>query len=72
MLSFKQIAILLNHQTNSRKKCKVCGHGRLLGKRDKVICTHCGHYIFKDDTTEFNYRLNESMIKANKNENLTN
>lgn len=63
MLNFKEITILSGEQTKNRKICKVCGHRKLLGKQDKVICNHCGHYIFKDDLTEFHYRLRQNMIK---------
>lgn len=72
MLNFKQIEILSRKQTDSRKLCKICGHSALLGNRDKIICNHCGHYIFKDDATEFSYRLNQSRLRMNYNENLTN
>lgn len=72
MLNFKEIAILSSEQTKQRIKCKICGHSRLLGKNDKRICNHCGFYIFKDDETEFNFRLQENIIKQKKIQNLTN
>lgn len=71
MLSFKEITILSGEQVKNRKLCKVCGHSRLLGNQDKIICNHCGHYIFKDDAAEFNYRLKQRLIKQ-KHDNLTN
>lgn len=66
MLSFKEIAILSGEQTQNRKLCKVCGHSRLLGKQDKIICNHCGNYIFKDNAAEFSFRLKQNMIKQKK------
>lgn len=38
-----------------RVKCK-CGHTVILLK-DKTICTHCGHWIYKDKKTEFMEKL---------------
>lgn len=72
MLNFREITILSGEQTRSRKLCKVCGHSMLLGKKDKVICNHCGNYIFKDDVTEFNFRLREKMLRQKKYVKLTN
>ena len=63
MLSLKEIKILAEEQTKNRKLCKYCGHTKLLGKQEKVICDHCGHYVFKDDATEFNFRLKQNQIK---------
>lgn len=48
--------------TKNTIKCK-CGHSVLMS-RDKVICTHCGNYVYKDKLTEFK----EKMIKEMKNE----
>lgn len=36
-------------------KCK-CGHVVILGK-DKVICSHCGNWIYRDKRTEFKEKL---------------
>ena len=66
MLSLKEIKILSSEQTKNRILCKNCGHGKLLGKQDEVICDHCGNFIFKDDETEFKYRLRQNLIKQKK------
>lgn len=63
MLSFNEIAILSGEQTKNRKLCKNCGHSKLLGLQEKVICDHCGHYIFKDKQAEFKYRMLERQTK---------
>lgn len=69
MLSLKDIRILEEERTKSRKLCKNCGHSVLLGRKDQKICSHCGVYVFKDDVAEFHYRIREQMVKnrANKN-----
>lgn len=64
MLNLKEIQILQEIQAGVKKKCKNCGCSRLLGDQDKVICKGCGHWIFKDDETEFKYRMQEQEIKA--------
>ena len=38
-------------------QCANCGHKMLLGRKNKRVCTWCGHYIFKDKREEFEYRL---------------
>ena len=44
-------------------KCKICGHSVLLGRKDRKICSWCGNYIYKDDRTEFEYRLKEKVAR---------
>lgn len=68
MLNLKELEKLQEVQTEYRKKCKNCGHTRLLGMNDKIICNHCGNYIFKDDKAEFEYRLKECKAKQKKGE----
>lgn len=41
-------------------KCK-CGHTVFLGRKDKIVCSWCGNYVFKDKKEEFRYRM-EQMI----------
>ena len=66
MLTLEEVKKLATAQTENRKLCKVCGHSRLLGNQDRVICNHCGHWIFKDEETEFKYRMQEQRIKERK------
>lgn len=69
MLSYKELDQIYSNRTENRKLCPSCGHSILLGRKDKKICTHCGCYVFKDQATEFNYRLKEKMIKAKRESN---
>lgn len=41
--------------------CKKCGWKNHLYWGDKRICRNCGYYIFKDDKSEFIYRLKEKL-----------
>ncbi len=62
MLTYKEIEI--SSSNANRIKCKYCGHVLLFSKKDeKVLCKICNHYVFKDEQTEFKYRLNETHIK---------
>ena len=65
--TFTSIIKLSEVESQMKIKCKHCGHTMLLGKADKLPCTYCGYYIFKDEKTEFQYRLKEKM-KGLKNE----
>lgn len=67
MLSIKDIMKLEEERTKCRKLCKNCGHSILLGRKDKIICHHCGKYVFKDDKAEFEYRMKQSRIKQKQN-----
>ena len=40
-------------------KCK-CGHTQILTNRfDRVLCSYCGNYIYRDKKTEFMYKLKD-------------
>ena len=68
MLTLKEIRIADEERAKHRIYCKNCGHSQLLGKQEKVPCSHCRNYIFKDDAAEFKYRMKEKMIKVKKND----
>lgn len=54
-----------NILTKSRIKCN-CGHSIVIPACvDKVICSWCGNYVFKDKKTEFEYRINQEMRRNN-------
>jgi ribosomal protein S27AE len=43
--------------------CKNCGHTMMIVDVDRVICTHCGYWVYKDDKIEFMYKMKETMKK---------
>lgn len=48
-----------------RKKCK-CGHRiNFPPNMDKIVCSWCGNYVFRDKKTEFEYRINQEMRRNN-------
>lgn len=45
-------------------QCKLCGRKEIIGaQRDRVICSHCGHYIYKSEELEFKYKMLEAIKK---------
>ena len=65
-LSNKEIEVLYHDKEKIRRYCKNCGH-TVTVVEDKNICSHCKHFVFKDDLTEFKYRLKENLIKEKRN-----
>ena len=49
-------------------KCKYCGH-TIFMIRERGICTHCGHWAYRDRKTEFKYKTLEKIIKEKRKEN---
>lgn len=42
-------------------KCN-CSHTVLFtGRKDRLICSHCGNYIYKDERTKMKYKLKELL-----------
>lgn len=49
-------------------KCAHCGHRMLITNRfDRVICTWCGNWIYRNKKAEFRYRIEKEMKKNAKN-----
>ena len=48
---------------NYRVVCK-CGHSQVIPPQlDRTVCDWCGKFIFKDEKTEFKYRVKEAIRK---------
>lgn len=55
----KQMDIMFQTYTDNTFKCK-CGHSVVVSNRiKKVVCNHCGRYVFRNKKDEFMYRLKE-------------
>lgn len=47
--------------STQRQYCD-CGHSVVIrADREKIICSHCGHWIFRNKKDEFVYRLREKL-----------
>lgn len=57
--TFKEEEMIQRELNKYKRKC-TCGHTIIFynnSRRDKLICTHCGRYIYKSDLTEFKEKL---------------
>ena len=55
----KEMDRMFNTYTQNTYKCK-CGHSVVIAKYvDKIVCNHCGKYVFREKKDEFIYRLKE-------------
>lgn len=67
MMSYNDIKKYTSNLADIKYQCKKCGRKEVIGKnQEKKLCTHCGHYIFKNDLDEFKYRMKEGL-KSEKN-----
>lgn len=58
-----EIAKTSDKYINYRIKCS-CGHTVYIPNCiDKLLCSWCGRYVFKDSKAEFKYRLKEKLNK---------
>jgi ribosomal protein S27E len=62
MGSYKEDSKKIGFYTKNSIKCK-CGHTIFLGSREKIICSWCGQYIFKNEKIKFIYRIGEALKK---------
>ena len=57
----KELIRYADEMAKFKYKCK-CGHSVLINQGiDKVLCTWCHRYVFKDKKTEDLYRLKEKL-----------
>lgn len=60
----KELDIFNQNIAPVQKVCKVCGRKRIVKKgKDRIICDWCGHYVYKDEGTEFRYKMQEALKK---------
>ena len=65
----KELSRILNDITKSRIKCE-CGHSVLFPqKADRVICSWCGKYVYKNEQVEFKYKMKEKLYKEKRKKN---
>lgn len=53
---------------NERVKFKVkcpCGHTITIVNADRTICSHCGHWVYKNKQIEFRYKMQEEIRRKN-------
>ena len=61
-LTKKEFDRLSENLNQDKYQCKRCGRKMIITERlDKIPCSWCGYYIFKNDKDEFAYRINERL-----------
>lgn len=66
MRTLKEEIKLQNELNKYKRKCKNCGHVMIFlktSKRNKIVCTYCGKYVYKNDLIEFKEKLNDKILK---------
>lgn len=43
-------------------KCK-CSHTIVMAKVDRLICNHCGRWVYRNKNIEFRYKMLERLKK---------
>lgn len=61
MTNYNEMIKIQNNISRNRILCPNCGHSVIFSRKDKVICRHCGKYVFKNKEIEFKHRLKEEM-----------
>lgn len=52
------------HYILSKRQCEHCGHKMLLGRCERVICSYCGHFIYKNKKVKFMHELTKARNKS--------
>ena len=64
MKSYKEMVLLDTERAKYRRYCKHCGHSVIIpktSKANKVICTWCGNYIYKNNFEEFKENIKKTL-----------
>jgi hypothetical protein len=57
-LNHKEMTKYFNDLAGCTRKCKHCGHSiQFLSKKDRLICSWCKNWIYKDNKSEFKYKI---------------
>lgn len=59
--SYKQIEYEQNKLQDYVVKCK-CGHSILM-REERLICYHCGHYVYRNEKIKMKYKIKELLRK---------
>lgn len=60
-LNFNEMRKYADQISKATVYCK-CGHGSVFSiQTDRIICSYCGHYVYRTPQLEFEYKLKEKM-----------
>lgn len=52
-------------------KCK-CSHTVVMMSTERLVCSHCGEWIYKSPEIEFKYKMMKALKERDKNEGIQN
>ena len=57
---------LAEEQRKCEVYCKICGWKNHIYNvyKDRVLCKNCNNYVYRDDKSEFEYKMKEVMNKC--------
>lgn len=69
-LSNKGFRILSDNVASHSYLCKHCGKKEIIRyNHDRVICSHCHHWVYKNDEIEEQYKFREKMYSVMREQN---
>ena len=60
MGSYAEDTKKIDFYSKNSTKCR-CGHTNFLGRKEKIVCSWCNKYVFKNKKDEFVYRIGELL-----------
>jgi len=57
---------IFDNISKDKVKCENCGHTMIMSKVDRMICSHCGYWVYRNEQAKFKYKIKEVMIKNGK------
>lgn len=61
--SYESVKKRSSTYTDLSTHCKFCGHTIVIVNVDRIVCNWCGHWVYKDNKTEFIYKMKEGLRK---------
>ena len=63
--NFREDTKMFDSYSQGKVKCK-CGHTNFMVDTDRMICSWCGNYVYKNKQVEFKYTMQSMLSKKNK------
>lgn len=67
-MKFQEDTKRFNSLSEYMVKCD-CSHTVAMVSKDRIICHHCGKWIYRTPQIKFKYKMKEQMIKEERNDN---
>lgn len=67
-MTFKEESRLFRELSKFRVRCK-CSHSVYIGRMDRMMCSHCGEWVYRTPELQFKYKMKEVLKKEETNDN---